>query len=67
MNVNNLHQITRPNLCSIAEVVISVLKDYNISKRLGYFVLDNAGTNDTCVEEILRQLRPDLTTKECRL
>jgi hypothetical protein len=52
---------------NMAEVVIAVLKDYNISKRLGYFVLDNAGTNDTCVEEILRQLRPDLTTKERRL
>ena len=28
----------------MTEVVIAVLKDYNISKRLGYFVLDNAGT-----------------------
>jgi hypothetical protein len=27
---------------------------------LGYFILDNISSNDTCVREILRNLRPDL-------
>lgn len=40
----------------IAEQVIEVIQEYGIEKRLGYFVLDNATSNDTCVEAILNQL-----------
>jgi hypothetical protein len=34
---------------------------------LGYFVLDNASSNDICVQEILKQLQPRLDPKKRRL
>ena len=34
---------------------------------LGYFVLDNVSLNDTCVQEILKQLRLNLDLKKRRL
>ena len=36
----------------------------DLKKKLGYFVLDNATSNDTCVEAILREIRPDLEKSE---
>lgn len=51
----------------IAEQVIQVIQEYGMEKRLGYFVLDNATSNDTCVKAILHQLRPNLIKKERRL
>jgi hypothetical protein len=49
---------------NIAQLVIAVIEEYKIKDLLGYFVLDNALSNDTCVQEILRQLQPKLTSKE---
>lgn len=51
----------------IAEQVIQVIQEYGMEKRLGYFVLDNATSNDTCVKAILHQLRSNLIKKERRL
>jgi hypothetical protein len=34
---------------------------------LGYFVLDNVSSNDTCVQEILKQLQPIADPKKRRL
>lgn len=51
----------------IAEQVVQVIQEYGFEKKLGYFVLDNATSNDTCVEAILREIRPDLMRKERRL
>ena len=50
-----------------AERVVAVVGDYEIESRLGYFVLDNADTNDTCVAAVLGTIRPDLQPKEGRL
>lgn len=52
---------------NMAEVVIEILRDYNIIDQLGYFVLDNASSNDIYIMEILRQIRPDLSPTHCRL
>src|SRR5437667_5173774 len=35
-----------------AEVIANVLTEYNIIKRIGFFVTDNAGNNDTCLEQL---------------
>ena len=51
----------------IAEQVVQVIQEYGFEKKLGYFVLDNATSNDTCVEAIFNELRPDLIKKERRL
>jgi hypothetical protein len=44
-----------------------VIEEYEIKDLLGYFVLNNASSNDTCVREILKQLRPEFDSKQRRL
>lgn len=50
-----------------AEQIIPLIQEYEITSKIGYFVLDNITSNDTCVDQILRELRPDLNKKERRL
>lgn len=50
---------------SIARSVLPVIKDYGFGDKLGFFVLDNASSNDTCVAELGRQFNFD--PKERRL
>jgi hAT family C-terminal dimerisation region len=53
---------------NIAEAVISVVKKYGLtSDQIGWFVLDNASSNDTCVAEILKGLDIDDTVEHRRL
>jgi hypothetical protein len=47
-----------------AQVVIKLLEEYEIADKLGYFVLDNAPSNDICVNEILSSLRTDILPRE---
>ena len=51
----------------MAHSIISAIEEYELRDRLDYFVLDNVSSNDTCVREILRKLRPDLNAKNRRL
>lgn len=48
----------------IAGKVVQIIQKYGFEKKLEYFVLDNVTSNDTCVEAILREIRPDLIRKE---
>lgn len=50
-----------------AEKILSLIQEYEITSKIGYFVLDNFTSNDICVDQILRELRPDLNQKERRL
>ncbi len=52
---------------NIAEAVVSVIRKYEITDRIGYFVLDNASSNTTCVSEILNALDISDTTGHRRL
>ena len=52
---------------NMAESVIAVIEEYEITNILGYFILDNVSSNDTCVREILKKLRPDLNPQKCHL
>ena len=53
---------------NMAEIVGQVIKDYEIEDRLGYFVLDNADSNDKCVEHLFKQLNnPRLLPEQRRL
>lgn len=54
---------------NMSQTVISVIKDYNITDKLGYFVLDNAESNDVCIEAIIRDLRsnPSISKRHRRL
>jgi hypothetical protein len=45
---------------NIAEIIIPVLQQYEITQNLGVFVADNAESNDTAIKAILTTVRPDL-------
>ena len=44
----------------MAQLVIEIIMEYDITDKISYFVLDNASSNDTCVEIVLHKLRLDL-------
>ena len=52
---------------NMAQEVIVIIRDYNIARRLEYFVLDNAESNNTCVDAILKAVRSNLEKKARRL
>jgi hypothetical protein len=52
---------------NMAQSIITVIEEYELKDRLGYFMLDNVTSNDTCVREILAKLQPDLDSKKRRL
>ena len=49
---------------NIAQVVLNVVSEYKIESWIGYFVLDNASSNDTAVDLILRTLYPQITERQ---
>jgi hypothetical protein len=51
---------------NIAEAMIPVLVEMGVVSRLGFFVGDNAGNNDTCWRAICRKLRPDIKAPDNR-
>ena len=53
---------------NIAEVVLKVVRTYELTgDQIGWFVLDNATSNDTCVAEVLKDLGINDTVARCRL
>ncbi len=50
----------------MASSIIKVLDDWGLSSRLGVTISDNASSNNTCVDTLYRQLRPELTQHERR-
>src|SRR5207253_1410928 len=40
---------------NIAQVLSTVIDLYDISAVIGYFMMDNARNNDTCIEELAKQ------------
>ncbi|TKA43966.1 hypothetical protein B0A49_13511, partial [Cryomyces minteri] len=42
----------------------AVIYEYQIEQQVGYFMLDNASSNDVAVDAILQALYPDMTTKK---
>jgi hypothetical protein len=49
---------------NIAQAVLNVVGEYRIGSRIGYFMLDNASSNDTAVDLILKTLYPKMTEKQ---
>ena len=49
---------------NMGSLMIEIIKDYDLKERLGYFITDNAGSNDTCVEHILSTLLPNFSEIE---
>ena len=41
---------------NIAEAIIAIIKTYKIISKIGYFILNNAGLNNTYISTIIKQL-----------
>lgn len=50
-----------------AKAILSVLDKYLIKAKLGYFITNNASSNDTYITEIINLIRFNLNAKERRL
>ena len=52
---------------NISTVVVSFLKEMDIDARLGYFIGDNATSNDTCWEAVLKAIDTPLSASASRI
>ena len=41
---------------NIAETIVAIIKTYKIINKIGYFILNNAGLNNTYISAIIKQL-----------
>jgi len=44
---------------TIAEELLTVMRDFKISDRVGYFVVDNASNNDAALRQIAKEIDID--------
>ena len=49
---------------NMAEAVVSIIEEYSLQSKFGYFMLDNASTNDVCVRQLCEKLEIDGTVKD---
>ena len=52
---------------NLAVILAQIIHEYDFIDRLGYFVLDNASSNNTCIDHLLRSIAPHLQKKHRRL
>ena len=52
---------------NLAYTLEQIIEEFEITGRLGYFVLDNAESNNTCIEYLLKNIAPYLQKKHRRL
>src|SRR5437762_3237490 len=45
---------------NMADVLLQIFKDYKINGWIGYFMADNASSNDTCINAILQAIYPNM-------
>ena len=51
-----LHRLKSPySKENITEAIITVIKTYEIISKIGYFILNNARSNDTYISTIIKQ------------
>jgi hypothetical protein len=48
---------------NMADVLLHIFDDYGISDRIGYFMADNASSNDACIDLVLKALYPNMSRK----
>jgi hypothetical protein len=46
---------------NMGSLLIEIINDFDLKERLGYFIIDNVSSNDTCVYHILIFFFPDLS------
>jgi hypothetical protein len=50
----------------MAALLLKVVREYKIGNHIGFFILDNASANDTCVDLVLCKLYPWINEKQRR-
>ncbi|KAM5529528.1 transposase-like protein [Fusarium oxysporum f. sp. phaseoli] len=48
---------------NMADVLLHIFDDYGISGRIGYFMADNASSNDACIDLVLKALYQNMSRK----
>lgn len=51
---------------NIANEVCAIIREFNIQDRIGYFVLDNASNNDTCIQALAEEFEFDPQQRRLR-
>lgn len=49
---------------NMADVLLKTFDDYGISERIGYFMADNATSNDTYIDAVLKTLYSHMTATQ---
>ena len=52
---------------NIIEAIVAIIKTYKIIGKIGYFILNNAGLNNTFISAIIEQLNIKNTKEYCCL
>ena len=50
---------------NMAALLLKVFREFKIGGRISFFILDNASSNDTCVDLILHKLYLEMSVKQC--
>ena len=46
---------------NMAKMLVRIIQEFELTDRLGYFMIDNADSNDTCLEHLFREIFPGAT------
>ena len=51
---------------NIAKGIAKIIRDWGLEDRIGYFVIDNAGNNNTCIDQLSAQFNFDAGERRLR-
>lgn len=46
---------------NMSKLLVGIIQEFELTDRLGYFMIDNADSNDTCLEHLIREIFPGAT------
>jgi hypothetical protein len=49
---------------NMAKMLLGIIQEFELTDRLGYFMIDNADSNDTCLEHLIREMVPNATDED---
>jgi hypothetical protein len=49
---------------NMAKLLVEIVREYEIAERVGFLMIDNAESNDTCLHQFLLTIQPHLSVQE---
>ena len=46
---------------NMSKLLVGIIEEFELTDRLGYFMVDTADSNDTCLEHLIREIMPGAT------